>query len=56
MAGAPRFLEGLVGQTRAGRAFNAALGQVDAADDVATVLQRVRDAEATIRGAAREQL
>ncbi|HYO58669.1 hypothetical protein [Archangium sp.] len=54
-AGVPRFLEGSVGQTRAGRAFNAALGQVDGADDVATALRRVREAEATIRGFAREQ-
>jgi hypothetical protein len=55
MAGVPHFLEGFVGQTRAGRAFNAALGQVDGADNVATALQRVREAEATIRGFAREQ-
>jgi hypothetical protein len=55
MAGVPRFLEGLVGQTRAGRAFNVAVGQVDEADDVVTALQRVREAEATIRGFAREQ-
>jgi hypothetical protein len=55
MAGVPRFLEGFVGQTPAGLAFNAALAQVDAADDVATALRRIRDAEGTIRGCAREQ-
>jgi hypothetical protein len=49
MAGVPRFLEDFVGQTRAGRAFNAALGQVDQADDVTTALERVREAEATLR-------
>ncbi|OJH37575.1 hypothetical protein [Cystobacter ferrugineus] len=55
VAGVPRFLEGFVGQTRTSLVFNAALGRVDAADDVATALQRVRDAEAAIRGSAREQ-
>lgn len=54
MVGVPRFLEGFVGQTRAGRTFNVALGQVDGAEDVATALQRVREAEATIRDVARE--
>jgi hypothetical protein len=55
VAGVPHFLEGFVGQTRAGRAFNAALRQVDGAEDVATALHGLREAEATIRGSAREQ-
>ncbi|HYO53511.1 hypothetical protein [Archangium sp.] len=50
----PRFLEGFVGQTRVGRAFNAALLQVDKADDVTTALQGLREAEATLRGSIRE--
>ncbi|PTL80933.1 hypothetical protein [Vitiosangium sp. GDMCC 1.1324] len=54
-AGVPRFLEGLVGQTRVGRTFNTALGQVDGAEDVTTALQALREAEATIRGSVREQ-
>jgi hypothetical protein len=55
VAGVPRFLEGLVGQTQAGRAFNTALGEVDGADGVTTALHGVREAEELIRSSAREQ-
>ncbi|QRN95893.1 hypothetical protein JRI60_43765 [Archangium violaceum] len=54
VVGVPRFLEGLVGQTRAGRTFNEALGLVDGAENVATALHGLREAEACLRGSARE--
>jgi hypothetical protein len=53
VVGVPRFLEGIVGQTCAGRAFNAALGQVEEAGDVTTALHGLHAAEATIRGSIR---
>ncbi|MCY1083334.1 hypothetical protein [Archangium lansingense] len=55
VVGVPRFLEGWGGQTRAGRIFNAALGQVDGVGEVATALEALREAEASIRNSAREQ-
>jgi hypothetical protein len=55
VVGVPHFLAGLVGPTRAGRTFNAALGLVDGAGEVATALHALREAEAAIRGSAREQ-
>lgn len=55
VAGVPHFLEGLVGQTRAGRTLNAALGQVDGAGDVATALHAIREAEAITRDSVRQQ-
>jgi hypothetical protein len=47
-AAVPDFLEDFVGQTSAGRAFNAALCRVDEASDVATALHRLREAEAAL--------
>jgi hypothetical protein len=52
VAGVPHFLEDFVGQTRVGRAFNAALRQVDEAEDVSTALHALREAEETLRGSA----
>ncbi|WNG36479.1 hypothetical protein F0U61_24470 [Archangium violaceum] len=49
VVGVPRFLEGLVGQTRAGRIFNEALSLVDGAENVATALHMLHEAEKGVR-------